>query len=69
MSDSIHTHFSSPLSSLDFPSESVILQNKQDNFSTKVLYTLTLFSVYSYQEQAAVVDKVIYTPAVDSQCV
>lgn len=52
-----------------FPSERVILQNKQDNFSTKVLYALTLFSGYSHQEQAAVKDKLIYTPAAGSQCV
>lgn len=52
-----------------FPSERVILQNKQDNFSTKVLYALTFFSGYSHQEQAAVKDKLIYTPAAGSQCV
>lgn len=50
-----------------FPSERVIPQNKQDNFSTKVLYTLTFFSGYSHQEQAAVKDKLIYTPAAGSQ--
>lgn len=69
LSNSIHNHFSSPLSSLDFPSERVILQNKQNNFSTKVLHTLILFSGYNHQEQAAVIDKLIYTPAVESQCV
>lgn len=52
-----------------FPSQRVTLQNKQDNFSAKVLYTLTFFPGYSHQEQAAVKDKLIYTPAAGSQCV